>query len=294
MHIFVNNADLFVDVDGPELTVLDGSLRRRQTVIVLHGGPGFDQGYLRQHLAPLAGDAQLVFVDLRGQGRSGRVPVESCTLEQMADDVAALCVELGLTRPVVLGHSAGGFVALHLVVRHPQLAGGLILCHTAATLQPEPGLPGPPGPAERGGPQAATAAARLFSGDLTPEAGEAFNELVLPLYAAPGHEDIPTWLMARSDLNAEIAAHFFLRLAPRYDLRPQLPTIDIPALVVVGGHDWVCPPAAGRTLASGIPDARLAELADAGHFGFAETPTPFLAAVRSYLAELSDAQPLAS
>jgi proline iminopeptidase len=49
--------------------------------VVLHGGPGFDQGYLRPGLAPLSSEAQLVFVDLRGQGRSSRPPVQTCTLE---------------------------------------------------------------------------------------------------------------------------------------------------------------------------------------------------------------------
>ena len=48
--------------------------------------------YLDVEGAELADEAELVFVDLRGQGRSARPPVESCTLEQMADDVAALVI----------------------------------------------------------------------------------------------------------------------------------------------------------------------------------------------------------
>jgi proline iminopeptidase len=77
------------------------------------------------------------------------------------DDVAALCTALGIERPLVLGHSAGGFVALQLALRHPGLPGGLILCHTAPTLA-APDRDPPAGPAERGGPAAAAAAARLF------------------------------------------------------------------------------------------------------------------------------------
>jgi pimeloyl-ACP methyl ester carboxylesterase len=64
--------------------------------------------------------------------------VATCTLEQMADDLAELCQTLGITAPVVLGHSAGGFVALHLALRHPHAVGGLILCDTAPTLAPLP------------------------------------------------------------------------------------------------------------------------------------------------------------
>jgi proline iminopeptidase len=132
---------------------------------VLHGGPGFDQGYLRPGLAPLAADAQLLFVDLRGQGRSSPVSAESSSLEQMADDVAALCHELGLERPTVFGHSAGGFVALQLALRHPALAAGLILWHTAPTLMPLADPQPPAGLAERAGTEATAIAARLFGGD---------------------------------------------------------------------------------------------------------------------------------
>jgi proline iminopeptidase len=196
---------------------------------------------------------------------------------------------LGIDRPVVFGHSAGGFVALQLALRHPGSAGGLILCHTAAALAPGPGADAPPGPAERGGPEAGAVAARLFAGDVSRGIGQAFDRLVLPLYAAPGHEDVPPRLMALSKINPDIAAHFFRALAPRYDLRPHLGEIAAPALVITGRHDWLCSPAAGRRLAQGLRNARLVELPDAGHFGFSETPAPFLRAVREHLARIGAA-----
>lgn len=285
MRIDVNGTRLFVDVEGAGLALDDGRLRARPTLVVLHGGPGFDHAYLRPGLAPLAGDAQLVFVDLRGQGRSDPAPAAACTLERMADDVAALCRALGFARPVVFGHSAGGFVALVLALRHRGLPAGLILCHTAPAL----GISNPdatPGIEQRGGPQAAAAAAQLFGGDFSPAALERFDRLVLPHYAAPGHEDVPARLMALSDLSAAVAAHFFTALASRYDVRGRLGEIDAPTLVITGRHDWVCTPVAGRAIAAGIAGARLVELPDAGHFGFSETPEPFLRAVRAHLAAL--------
>jgi proline iminopeptidase len=278
----VNDTELYFDVEGAELAVDGERLRPRPTLVVLHGGPGFDHGYLRPGLSPLARDAQLVFVDLRGQGRSARAPLESCSLEQMADDVAALCRRLGIARPVVFGHSAGGFVALHLALRHPAVPAALILCHTSPTLAPFPDADPPPGVAERGGPQAAAVAARLFGGDFSTEVQEGFGRLVLPLYAAPGREHVPERIMALSPIETDIAAHFFSRRAPHYDVRPRLGEITSPTLVIAGRHDWVCTPAAGRALADAIPGAQLVELAS-GHFGFAETPGPFLRAVRAQL-----------
>lgn len=69
-------------------------------------------------------------------------------------------------------------------------------------------------------------------------------------------------------------------------MRPQLAGIAAPTLVIVGRHDWVCPPAAGRAIADAIPGARLVQLPDAGHFGFWETPAPFLRAVHEHLARV--------
>jgi proline iminopeptidase len=103
MKIRVNGTELYVDIDGSQLRLEEGRLVERPTILALHGGPGFDQGYLRPGLGLLRDDAQLVFVDLRGQGRSGRPPVETCTLEQMADDVAALTCIGPATQVAVLG-----------------------------------------------------------------------------------------------------------------------------------------------------------------------------------------------
>jgi len=67
---------------------------------------------------------EVVVLDLRGCGRSG--PGASYAIEEHADDVAALCRELGLEQPVVAGHSLGGMVALELASRHPSLVGAVI------------------------------------------------------------------------------------------------------------------------------------------------------------------------
>ncbi len=70
MRTTVNQTELYFDADGPELTVDGERLRSRPTLVVIHGGPGFDHGYLRPGLSPLADSAQVLHVDLRGQGRS--------------------------------------------------------------------------------------------------------------------------------------------------------------------------------------------------------------------------------
>lgn len=283
MRIEVNGTELYVDVDGPQLRVDGDRLVERPTIVVLHGGPGFDQGYLRPGLGALSVDAQVVFIDLRGQGRSGRPPMQTCTLEQMADDVAQLCALLGIDAPVVFGHSAGGFVALHLALRYPGLASGLILCDTAATLAPQSDDDPPPSLAERSSAEAVRVAGRLFGGDFSPESLDAFARLVAPYYAGPDHMAVPGRLMSLSGFSGDVASYFFGVLAPRYDLRPQLKDISVPTLVIVGKYDWVCPPVNSRTLAARIPNAALVEIPSAGHFGFSEEPEAFGDAVRGFL-----------
>ncbi len=283
MRIQLNGTELYIDVDGPELRVVEDRLVEYPTIVVLHGGPGFDQGYLRPGLGALRVDAQVVFVDLRGQGRSGRSPIETCTLEQMADDVAELCALLGIGKPIVFGHSAGGFVALHLALRHPGLAGGLVLCDTAPTLAPLPDDDPPPSLAERSCAETVEVAAQLFGGDFSPETIDAFNRLVAPYYAGPQHMQVPGQLLSLSGFVPDVARHFFGVLAPRYDLRPHLKDINVPTLVIVGRFDWVCPPVGSRMLAAELPNALLVEIPAAGHFSFSEEPQAFIDAVRRFL-----------
>ncbi len=286
MQAKLNGTEIYFDVDGAALETTERGLVERPTLIALHGGPGFDHGYLRPGLGPLRAHAQVVYVDLRGQGRSGRPDVESCTLEQMADDIAALCALLGIEHPLVFGHSAGGFVALHLAIRHPALASGLVLSNTGPTLAPI--TDGDPTPmlAARAAPDVVAVAERLFGGDMSPEVLNAFAEKVVPFYAAPSHMDVPARLLGLSIMTTEVTKYFFGKLAPAYDVRAKLGMIGAPTLVVTGAHDWVCPPAAGRAIARGIPGAKLLELTDSGHFGFSEEPDRFLHAVTSFVSEV--------
>jgi proline iminopeptidase len=276
MRFQVSETSLYVDVEGAQLRERSGGWTEAPVVLALHGGPGFDQGYLRPGLQPLSAHAQVVYVDLRGQGRSGRPPLDTCTLEQMADDVAELCDLLGLAAPVVFGHSAGGFVALTLAARHPELVGGLALCSTAPTLAPmDDGLP-TPRLDQRAGADAVELATRLFGGDFGEETLEAFGRKVAPYYAAPGHQDLPGRLLALSTFEPLLAEHFFTELAPSYDVRPSLADIEVPTEVVVGAWDWVCPPIGSRVIAESIPGAELTMVEDAGHFVFSESPAAFL------------------
>jgi proline iminopeptidase len=183
MRIGVNGTELYFDVEGAGLVPNGWRMRERPVLLILHGGPGYDHACYKPFFSPLADTAQLVYVDHRGQGRSGRPPVESCTIEQMADDAAALCRALGLERPAVLGQSFGGFVALQLALRHPDTVGRLVLVDTGATtadLTEALDLL-----EQRHGGGARVAAAGVLDGNPDPAVRAAFRRLVWPAYAHP-------------------------------------------------------------------------------------------------------------
>jgi pimeloyl-ACP methyl ester carboxylesterase len=139
-----------------------------------------------------------------------------------------------------------------------------------------------------GSPEALAVSGRVFSGDFSEPTMEAFGRLVAPYYAGPRHPQVPGTLLSLSHFAAEVARYFFQVLAPTYDLRPRLAEIDVPALVLVGAYDWICPSAGSRLMTRTMPRATLVEFAEAGHFPFSEEPAAFARAVGNFLTELEE------
>lgn len=73
---------------------------------------------------------RVVSVDLRGHGMSDQ-PDDGYTVGGFADDVAWVSRELGLDRPVIVGHSMGAVIALELAARHPDLPGAVVMVDPA-------------------------------------------------------------------------------------------------------------------------------------------------------------------
>ncbi len=102
--------------------------------LVMHGGLGWDHTYMHPWLDPLGDKMHLVYYDHRGNGRSGRPPVETLTHAQFSADAEALRRHLGFDRVAVMGHSYGGFIALEYALRYPRHLSHLILVGTAPAL----------------------------------------------------------------------------------------------------------------------------------------------------------------
>ena len=285
MYAMINGTEIYFDVEGSGLREVDGTLYEQPTIVALHGGLGFDHGYLRDGVGRLSDLAQIVYVDLRGQGRSGRPSLQTATLQQMADDIAELIKTLGISKPYVFGHSAGGFVAMHLALRHPHLTAGLILSGSSPTVAPIHDDSGGPvlSLTDRAPPKALEAAARVFSGDISAESVSLFFEEVGPYYSGPDNMETTARLMQLTSQNTEMMRHFMTKLAPDYDITADLSNIVTPVLLTVGSYDWVCPPRASRAIARVVPNGKVVEFEHSGHFPFSEEPERFHHEVEVFL-----------
>lgn len=74
MHVSVNGVRLFFDVEGTKLVPDGPVMREKPTLLMLHGGPGSVHSIYRPAYAALADIAQIVYLDHRGNGRSGDGP----------------------------------------------------------------------------------------------------------------------------------------------------------------------------------------------------------------------------
>lgn len=128
MQIDVNGTRLWFDLDGPVLVPHGSEMRERPTVVLVHGGPGvWDHSYFKPDFAPLSEHAQVVYLDLRGHGRSAWGDPAAWSFEECADDVRLFCDTVGIARPIVFGHSMGAPIVLLYGARHPGHAAGLIV-----------------------------------------------------------------------------------------------------------------------------------------------------------------------
>jgi pimeloyl-ACP methyl ester carboxylesterase len=283
MHVEVNGTDLWFDVDGPAV-VPDGlEMRERPTVVLLHGGPGsYDHSYLKPDFGRLSRAAQVIYLDLRAHGRSARDDPASWSFDVCADDLRVFCDTLGITRPVVFGHSMGGFVAMVYAARHPGHAGALVLQSTNARFDLARLVEGF---REAGGDEVARIAERHYGGDLSVSDDEWERCRVLFGPWVPGEQE-----RARIIRNPEVNATG-MELLRRFDVLGDLARVDCSTLVCVGEIDPVTPVAAAREIVDALPAgrARLEVIEGAGHFPWRDAPDRYWPLVSDFVATAASA-----
>jgi pimeloyl-ACP methyl ester carboxylesterase len=233
MRIEVNGTRLFFDVEGPGVA----GAGKVPTLILVHGGPGFDHSPFKPAFSQLSDVARVVYLDLRGHGRSDPVSAEHWTISQWSDDLKGFCEALGIERPIMLGQSFGGFVVMDYATKYPAHPRALILSSTAAHTD----FPRKFAAFERLGGVQARRNAEDYWLSPSPESGARYMETCMPLYWQRQHDMAS--VMARVQLRLEIAIHFasVSKEMSTYDFRGRLGRIQCPTLITVGDMDPITP-----------------------------------------------------
>jgi len=277
VRVEVAGTHLWFDVEGAGLVPDGPAMREQPTLLLLHGGPGsYDHSYLKPHFAALTDVAQVIYLDLRDHGRSDRGDPAAWTFERCADDVRALCDALGIVRPVVLGHSMGGFVALLYGARHPDHPGGLVLQSTMVRFDLDRIAAGF---RRFGGQEVGELARQDYAGEPISDGDSA------RVFAAFGPNVPGPEALARRLGNPAVGGHGMTHMR-RLDVRADAALVACPTLVSVGELDAITPVGAAREIAEALPAGigRLEVLPGAGHFPWLDRPDQYFAGLRSFIA----------
>lgn len=232
----------------------------------------WDEPLIERFLNRLASFSRLICFDRRGAGVSDPVPLAHLpTLEQWMDDVRTVMDAARSERTVVYGHGEGGPMAMLFAATYPEKTTALVLASTFARRVRAPdypeGIPSellPKWFANFDAGWGTEANTRVAAPSLDPQQREWYTR-----YCRMGLPPTAARLMYR---------HYF-----QFDLRPVLPTIRVPALVLHRSDETYVRPDNGRYLARHIPGAKYVELPGRDNIFYAGETDGLLNEVQGFL-----------
>jgi pimeloyl-ACP methyl ester carboxylesterase len=247
VRVSVGGVRLYFDVDGAKL-VPDGPwMRERPTIVLLHPGPGFDHALYKVTAGPrLRQEAQVVYLDMRGHGRSDRSQPELLRLDTWADDVKGLCDALGIERPVVLGFGFGSLVAARYAIRYPDHPAAPVLAAPAARFVPARTV----AVFDRLGGAEVGEAARLFWEDPNEHTFADYVRLCVPHIIS---YDLTPEVFARSQWDFATLIDWQAAEGRSVDMRPDFASIGVPTLALAGEDDPQSPLVGAEEAVAAIP-----------------------------------------
>lgn len=241
---------------------------RGPLAVLVHGYPLDHRMWLEVLHSDLANDRTLCAIDLRGHGCSPWAGDAAHAMELFADDIAAVIRTLGDGTADVVALSMGGYAALALCERHPEVLRSLALVDTRA------GADTPEGMAAR----AAMAQNVVLHGRRWLS-----DQMLQKLVAADC--DLPVRARLQSMIEGTAVETILADLEgmrDRKNRRVVLKQIAVPALVVVGSLDVLTPPSDAEAMQKDIAGATLVVVPDAGHMVPMERPVEFVAELAKF------------
>lgn len=193
--------------------------------LVFVHGLGCDLSFLAPQFGVFAGGHRVVALDLRGHGHSDK-PQQDYTIPAFADDLAWILRELALERPVVVGHSMGGAIALELAAEQPKRLAGVVLLDTAVLPSADVWAGVQPVIASLKAPGYEQAARRFFAEAffLPTDDAERKEAVVAAMLSTPQHvlasafENIFAWDSAAAAARCQVPTLYVASTHPRGDV----------------------------------------------------------------------------
>jgi len=226
----------------------------------------WDDPLISHFLDRLATFSRLILFDMRGVGLSDPASLNDLpTLERWMSDAKAVLDAVGSTAAIVLGHGDGGLIATMLAATYPDRVSALVLLDAYALLAADDGYEG----FERSFLQQMLAAFADFWGS-----GEiGWVKMIAPSRAGDEAFRDQIARLERGSVSPGAAAAMQLMIG-KLDVRPVLPAVSAPTLVLLHRANTYVPAHFGRYLAANITSSRLIELEGADHLywvGHADT-----------------------
>lgn len=247
------------------------------TVVLLHS-VGLDRTFWEPVSAALEDRFTTLRVDLRGHGESPSPP-GPWSLEDLADDVAAVIGSLGVDSAHVVGQSFGGLVAQHLAVRHPALVTRLVLSGTSCTTS-----------------ETERAVFLDRATEAEAEGMEPVAKAAIARWFTAAGMDLPVVELVRRRLLAndpDSWAKTFRAIA-EHNVLDRLRDVHARTLVATGAADVATPPRFAEEMAAALPNCELRILDGVPHMGYLEQPELFARTIVDFFDDVRPPPPGAS
>ena len=265
-------------------------------ILVVHGGPGLDQGYLLPQMLELAKDHEVIFYDQRGSGRSleASIDLKYIRSDQFAKDLETLRLKLGLKKVALIGHSWGGFLSMSYAIKYTANVSSLILVGSV--------------PADYKGQKAFADEfnkrmhsikhkidplfnQKTLSALSKEQINDAYRDLFSVYFEKPSNIQKLTLDMSKKSaiggfkvLSLMLKTSYF---TPDCNLIPALRRLTVPTLIIHGNQD-IIPIDTAKTIHKVISGSKVVYLNDCGHFPYIEKPNEFFSSIRSFLSKVEE------
>lgn len=243
-------------------------------------GPSHAPAVVLLHAFPLNGDMwrpQLEGLSGRWRVIAPDIVFPEPSVDAAADEVARVLDDLGLDQVVLGGLSMGGYVSMAFWRRHRHRVRAMVLADTRATADTHEVR------------ERRTRQQEQVAGGDTSAVVEAMVDGLPGAYTKEHRPEVMAQvrrLMEGATAEGITAALEAMKRRP--DSTPDLATMDVPVLVVVGEEDTLSPPDVAQQMCAALPAGRLARIRRAGHLSSLEDPAAFNAELRSFLLETAD------